>query len=69
MDIMDFLDSSVNPAVQPLCGWDWVRQHRHDLDNWEPKMEIVTPKGRHTFSGDRKAVEKAVKEALRRDSG
>lgn len=27
----------------PLCGWEWLQQHRHDLDGWHPTIEIVTP--------------------------
>ena len=33
-----------NPVViewlTPLCGWQWIAKHEHDLDNYEPIVHI-----------------------------
>lgn len=31
------------PRNEPLCGWDWVHQHIHDLAGWIPRIEITCP--------------------------
>ena len=25
---------------EPICGWQWVYQHLHDLDGWQPRIEL-----------------------------
>lgn len=27
-------------GIKPMCGWQWVHAHYHDLDNWQPTLEI-----------------------------
>ena len=33
----------VNKGIEPICGWQWVYQHLHDLDGWIPTIELRTP--------------------------
>lgn len=30
----------VSRGIEPMCGWQWVHAHRHDLDGWTPTLEI-----------------------------
>ena len=35
------MQNKITPkGVTPLCGWDWIRRHYHDLDGWVPRIEI-----------------------------
>ena len=27
-------------AMTPLCGWQWIAQHEHDLDDYQPVVSI-----------------------------
>ncbi len=27
-------------GIEPMCGWQWVYAHYHDLDDWIPTLEI-----------------------------
>jgi hypothetical protein len=31
------------PHGEPLCGWPWVYEHKYDLLDWVPRIEIITP--------------------------
>ena len=45
-----------------LPGWDWLAQHEHDLDNWQPELEIIRPGSHYTIkSQDIKTINKAIK--------
>ena len=47
---------------EPICGWQWVQEHYHDLDGWTPTIELKAPGFRFTItSKDRDALNKAVK--------
>ena len=26
--------------MMPICGWQWLAEHEHDLDNWQPTIEV-----------------------------
>ena len=34
---------------EPICGWQWVYAHLHDLDGWKPTIEFTTEHGRYTI--------------------
>ena len=49
-------------TFEPLCSREWFEKHAHDLDNWKPTIEIVTPGHKATFSSkDAKVLKKAIK--------
>lgn len=31
------------PCTEPLCGWQWIKEHRHDFDGWQATIEIIEP--------------------------
>ena len=48
---------------EPLCGWQWVYQHYHDLDGFHPTIEITRPGSRYTIqTHDTTALNRAIKE-------
>ena len=50
------------PQGEPLCGWQWVHDHMHDLLTWVPKIEIVSPNHQVTMDiKNRKELKEAVK--------
>lgn len=60
----------VSKGVEPMCGWQWVYAHFHDLDGWTPTLEIIRPGSRFTIrTQDTKALNEAVKIINRRDGG
>ncbi len=33
----------LSPGIkEPLCGYQWVWQHQHDLDGWHPTFELIS---------------------------
>lgn len=47
---------------EPLCGWQWVNAHYHDLDGWTPQIEITRPGAKYTItSKDTKALDEAIR--------
>jgi len=36
--------------LEPLCGYDWINEHQHDLDGWVPMIELVRPGNKQTFN-------------------
>lgn len=33
----------VSKGVEPMCGWQWVYAHLHDLDDYKPTIELHQP--------------------------
>ncbi len=33
----------MRPGIDPICGWDWLEDHEHDLDGWSPAIEYSGP--------------------------
>ena len=52
---------------EPICGWQWVYAHLHDLDNWKPTIEFTTEHGRYTIAikPERKDIINQVSKILR----
>jgi len=49
-----------------LVSKKWIEKHRHDLDDWVPKIEISRPNGsKDTFTIKSKEVEDAVIKIMR----
>jgi len=66
------MDDMVSRGIEPICGWEWVRQHEHDLDGWTPSIEIVRPGSKQTFNiKSREAMNQVVRimRANRRERG
>lgn len=37
--------------VSPICGWDWIFEHEHDLDDYSPTVELYYGNGyKQTFT-------------------
>lgn len=54
-------------GIEPMCGWQWVYAHRHDLDNWKPTIEIYREGYRvKATSHDVKVLNEVTKIAMRR---
>ena len=55
-------------GIEPLCGWQWVYGHWHNLDGFVPTIEIVRPGSKYTIrSNDTKVLNAAIKEITRAD--
>ena len=64
--MMEKHERVVSPGLKPLCGYDWLWQHYHDLDNWKPVIEITRPGAKYTITTQNaKALNEAVKEVTR----
>ena len=49
-------------AVSEFGCHDWLAQQEHDLDNWQPELEIIRPGSHYTIkSQDIKTINKAIK--------
>ena len=47
-----------------LPGWEWLRKHEHDLDDWEPRFETSGPGFKHSMTikpGHENVVSKVMK--------
>lgn len=56
-------DRIVPVGIEPLCGWQWVYQHKHDLDGWHPSIEVIREGARYKItSTNHKAINQAIKE-------
>ena len=40
----------VRSHIIPICGWEWLEQHEHDLDSYIPHVEFSWPGARYTFN-------------------
>ena len=41
----------LSPGIkEPLCGYQWVWQHQHDLDGWTPTVEFISPGYKQTMT-------------------
>lgn len=57
------MDMIVPKGITPLCGWDWIRQHQHDLDDWRPSIEIARPGSNYKIEiRDTKVIDKVIRE-------
>ena len=56
----------LSPGVKPMVDDVWLYQHWHDLDGWQPKIELISEHGHYTLSGNQKQVNEAIKEYTRR---
>ncbi len=53
----------LSPGIaEPLCGWEWLTQHRYDLADWRPSIELISEHGRYKLSGKPEAVKEAIHE-------
>jgi len=53
----------VSKGLTPICGWQWVYAHLHDLDGWTSRIEISRPGSRYTItSKDTTTLNRAIKE-------
>ena len=48
-----------------LVSEKWIEKHRHDLDDWVPKIEITRPGSKDTFSIKSKEAEREVIKVMR----
>lgn len=48
-----------------LVDYEWIREHQHDLDGWVPRIEILRPGSRHTFTIKSKDAMKEVVKVMR----
>lgn len=56
------MEDIVSRGIEPICGWDWIRQHQHNLDGWTPTIEISRPGYRQTFTvRSKEAMNEVVK--------
>ena len=56
----------IRDIKEPICGWQWVYQHYHDLDGWQPSMEMSRDGSRFKFNArNNKIANEAIKEILR----
>lgn len=56
----------ITKGIEPICGWEWIQQHRHDLDGWHPTIEISRPGSKFTTNlKDQKYINQVAKEILR----
>ena len=51
--------------MRHLIPDSWIEKHKHDLDGWEPKIELVRPGSKQTFIIKNKEAEKEVIEIMR----
>lgn len=56
--------SILPPGITPLCGWDWVRVHQHDLDGWTPHIELKIDGSRFKFSVQHKDLNKGLVKSI-----
>lgn len=53
-------------GIEPMCGWQWVYAHYHDLDTWVPTIIISRNGYRVTVtSKDTSVLTEAVKITMR----
>jgi hypothetical protein len=52
-------------GFEPLCGWTWLSLHEHDLDNWQPTIELISPGSHFKFTIKDKEAMKAVSRIIR----
>ncbi len=52
----------LSPGINPMCGYDWIQEHQHDLDGWHPTIELISEHSRYKLSGTSKQVNEAIKE-------
>ncbi len=55
----------VRPGIDPICGWDWLNLHEHDLDGWTPTIELTKPGSHYTLTIKDPAVTKEVSRIMR----
>ena len=49
-----------------LPGWDWLEEHEHDLDGYEPVVELSRPGFKTTFRlKDPKVMREVARTALK----
>jgi hypothetical protein len=58
----------LSPGVkEPLTGYQWLWQHQHDLDGWQPRIELDFGNGTtQSIQGKPDAVMEAVKINLKK---
>jgi len=54
-------------GIEPMCGWQWVYAHYHDLDNWVPTI-VISRNGYRVkaTSADPEVLHQVTKIAMRR---
>jgi hypothetical protein len=52
-------------GTEPLCGWEWIRVHEHDLDGWTPSIELISPGSHFKFTVKDREAMKAVSRIIR----
>ncbi len=40
----------ISKGLEPICGWQWIYAHLHDLDGWRPTIELSNGHSKHTIS-------------------
>lgn len=48
-----------------LVSDKWIEKHSHDLDGWVPKIEIIRPGSKQTFTIKSKEAEREVIKIMR----
>ena len=48
-----------------LVSDEWIEKHKHDLDDWVPKIEISRPGSRQTITIKNKEAEREVIKIMR----
>ena len=50
------------PEVGIIPGWPWLEQHEHDLDGWQPEIEMNLRGVRYHIKGaDHKVLSQVIK--------
>lgn len=56
----------LSPGIaEPICGWEWLAQHRNDLDGWRPTIELISEHSTFRLSGTPNAVKEAIHEYVK----
>lgn len=49
-----------------LPGWDWLKDHGHDYDDWKPTFEIIRPGFKSTtIIYDRRVINEVIKAVVK----
>ena len=48
-----------------LVSNKWIEEHKHDLDGWTPKIELIRPGSKQTISIKNREAEREVVKIMR----
>ncbi len=56
----------ISKGIEPMTGWQWIYQHLHDLDGWQPAIEIIREGASYKITAkDTRIMNEAIREIVK----